>query len=80
MKLAEIKPVFKKDPRNNKIYYRPVSIFFNISEIYERLLYKQVETYFESILSQYQFEFRNEFSVLTTLRPVIEKWRESIRW
>ena len=39
---------------NDKKDYRPVTILSNISEIYERLLYKKLETYSESILSQYQ--------------------------
>ena len=79
LKYADVKPIFKKDSLNDKKRnYRPVSILSNISKIYERLLYKELETYFESILSRYQCGFRNEFSVLTTLLPMIEKWRESI--
>ena len=38
LKLANIKPVFKKDSQNDKRNYRPVSILSNISKIYERLL------------------------------------------
>ena len=40
LKYADIKPVFKKDSRNDKRNYKPVSILSNISKIYERLLYK----------------------------------------
>ena len=47
-----MKPVFKKDSRNDNRNCRPVIILSSISKIYERLLYKQLETYFESILSQ----------------------------
>ena len=75
---ADVKPILKKDSRNDKRNYRPVSILSNISKIYERLFYKQLETYFESILSQYQCRFRKGFSVLTTLLPVIQKWTESL--
>ena len=78
LKFADIKPGFKKDSPNVKRNYRPVSILSNISKIYERHLYKQLENYFESILSQYQYGFRKEFNVLTTLLPMIEKWRESL--
>ena len=78
LKFVALKPVFKKDSRNDKRNYRPVSILPNISKIYERLLYNQLETYFESILSRYQCGFRKVFSVLTTLLPMIEKWRESL--
>ena len=76
LKYADVKPIFKKgsDKRN----YRPVSIFSNISKIYEILLYKQLETYFESILSRYLCGFRKGFSDLATPLPMIEKWRESL--
>ena len=63
LKYADVKPIFKKDSRNDKRNYRPVSILSNISKIYEQLLYKQLETYFESILSRYQCEFIKGFGV-----------------
>ena len=50
LKYADIKPIFKKDSLNDKRDYRLVSILSNISQIHEQLLYKQLETYFESIL------------------------------
>ena len=43
-----------------------------------KTLSKQLETCFESILSRYQCGFRRGFSVLTTVLPMIEKWRESL--
>ena len=58
----------------NKRNYRPASILSNISKIYERHL----ETYFKSILPRYQCGFRKVFSILTTLFPMIEKWRQSL--
>ena len=51
LQYTDVKPVFKNVSRNDKRNYRQVSILSNISKIYERLLYKQLETYFESILS-----------------------------
>ena len=78
LKCVDVKPLFKKYCQNDKINYRPVSILSNISKIYERILYKQLETYFESILYQYQSGFKKRCSVLTTFLPMIEKWRESL--
>ena len=78
LKYADVKPIFKKGSRNGKRNYRPVIILSNISKIYELHLYKQLETCFESILSRYQCGFRKVFSVLTTLLPMIENWRESL--
>ena len=42
LKQADIKPVYKKDSRNEKENYRPVSILPNLSKIYERCLYTQM--------------------------------------
>ena len=53
LKCADVRPVFKEGSRNDKRNYSPVSILSNISKIYERLLYKQLGTYLESVLSRY---------------------------
>ena len=50
----------------------------NISKIYERLLYNQLQTQYESVLSPYQCGFRKDLSILATFLSVIEKWRESL--
>ena len=35
LKLADVKPVFKKNMRNSKTNYRPVSILSNVSKLYD---------------------------------------------
>ena len=37
---ADIKPVYKKESRNEKKNYRPVSILPNLSKILERCMYE----------------------------------------
>ena len=78
LKYVDVKPVFKKGSLNDKRNCRALSILSNISKIYERLLCKQLETYFEYLLSWCQCEFRKGFSVLTTLFSIIEKSNESL--
>ena len=53
MKLADITPVFKKKDSYFKKNYRPVSILSIISEIFERLIQKQIVGYMENFLSHY---------------------------
>ena len=53
MKLADITPVFKKKDSYFKKNYRPVSILSIISEIFERLIQKQIVGYMENFLSPY---------------------------
>ena len=51
LKLAEIKPTYKKDERTCKENYRPVSLLPAISKVYEKVLYGQLNIYFDKILS-----------------------------
>ena len=48
-----ITPVHKKGEKTFKDNYRPASILSNISKVYERLMFKQISEYFESILSKF---------------------------
>ena len=78
LKYADVKPVFKKDSRTDKKNYRPISILPNVSKIYERCINKQLEEYFQALLSKYQCGFRKGYSVINALLPMIEKWRKSL--
>ena len=75
MKNAIITPVHKKGAKSLKDNYRPVSILSNLSEIYERLLFKQVSEYFEPILSKFQCGFRKGYSAQHCLLAMLEKWK-----
>ena len=54
---ADVIPAFKKKSKTSKDNYRPISILPNISKIYERCLYNQMQTYFDNIVSKYQCGF-----------------------
>ena len=53
---------FKKKLNTSKDNCGPISILLNISKIYDRCLYNQMETYFDDILSKYQCGFCKEFN------------------
>ena len=53
LKLGNITPVYKEGPKNSKENYRPVSIWPDISKIYERCLFKPISNYFENIFSKF---------------------------
>ena len=78
LKLANITPVHKKESKNSKNNYRPVSILSNISKIYERFMFKQMSAYFENFFSKYQCGFRKGFSTQHCLVSMLEKWRSAI--
>ena len=78
LKLADVIPVFKKGDKTLKSNYRPVSILPKISKVYERCLFKQMNLFFENILSKYQCGFRKGASVQHCLLLMIEKWKKSM--
>ena len=53
LKVADVTPAFKKKSKTSKDNYRPISILSNITKIYERCLYNQMQTYFDNVLSNY---------------------------
>ena len=78
LKNAEVKPVFKKKSRTEVENYRPVSILPTISKIYERLIHKQLSTFFDPILSKFQCGFRKGHSTEHCLLVMIEKWKQCL--
>ena len=63
--------------RRKIIIDQPVSILSNISKIYERLPFKQIE-YFEPILSKFQCGFRKGYSAQHCLLAMLEKWKSAV--
>ena len=57
LKLADVTPVYKNKSKNSNDNYRPVCILFNISKIYERCLYDQIQVFIDSILSKFSAGF-----------------------
>ena len=62
LKDADIKPVYKKESRNEKENYSSVIVLPYISKIFKSSIHDQLKDYFDQALSKYQCEFRNGFS------------------
>ena len=73
LKQADIKPIYKKESRNEKENYRPVSILPNLSKIFERCIYDQLKDHLDKLLSKYQCGFRKGFSTQHCLLAMIKK-------
>ena len=78
LKSADVTPAYKKNSKNSKDNYRPVSILSNISKVYERCIYEQLQSYFEIFLSPYQCGFRKGFNAQHCLIALIEAWKKSV--
>ena len=70
LKIAVIKPIFKKGEVHSLSNYRPISILPFISKILEKIIYNQLYSYISSnnILSDRQFGFRSGHS---TYMPIM---------
>ena len=78
MKLADVKPVFKKDNRHLKNNYRPVSILSSMSKIFERLMRTQINTFMEDKLSIFLCGYRKGMGAQNCLLYLITKWKSSL--
>ena len=63
---------------DRKKNYRLVSILPSILKIYEKVLYNQLYTFFDSILSILQCGFRKAFSTQHCIIVMLEKWKKSV--
>ena len=78
LKNANITPVFRKGYRGSKENYRPVSILPVISEIFGKLLWKQITIFTDPLLPKYQCGFRKGFSAQHCLPAMLEKWKNAV--
>ena len=78
LKHADIKPIYKKESRNEKEKYGPVTILPNLSEIFGRCMYDQLKDFFDKILSKYPCGFKKGFSTKHYLLAMIEQLRKSL--
>ena len=77
LKRAEVRPLYKKDGKCYKENYRPVSILSNLSKIYERYIYDQLQEYFDNFLSDNQCGFRKGFNTQHAILYMIEKMKKA---
>ena len=78
LKQANITPVFKKRGIYLKDNYRPVSILPNVSKIFERCMFRQINEYMNVFLSRHQCGFRKGYSTQQCLLTMLEKWRSAV--
>ena len=63
---------------NSNIFTKFLIMLLKQVLIYARCLNKQLEEYFQALLSKYQCGFRKIYKVINALLPMIKKWRKSL--
>ena len=51
LKVAKVSPVFKKNDDLDKGSYGPDSVLFNVSKVFERIMYSQIDAFMQDKLS-----------------------------
>ena len=75
---ANIMHIFKKNDRATAENYRPVTIFLNLSKVYERCIYIQIYEYLNKIFSKFQCVFHQCYSAQYCLLVMVEKCRQCL--
>ena len=75
MKIAKIRPVFKKLNNTSKDNYRPISTLSNFTKRFESILFTQLNGYMQNKFSKYLMGFRKNHNTQNFLLRMIESWK-----
>ena len=78
LKKAEVTPVYKKGDMNDKQNYRPVSTLSNLSKLFEKLIYSQINTYMGDKFSKHLTGFRKNHNTQHAFLNMIESWKSNL--
>lgn len=75
LKIAEIKPVYKKGPTSDISNYRPIALLSNISKVFEKVICTRLVNFLETnqILADCQNGFRKNKSTIRAVYQAISK-------
>ncbi len=75
LKLAKVKPIYKKGIKSSLNNYRPISLLPTVSKVFERVIYTQIYQYFNNnaLLSEQQYGFREKHSTELATIKLIDK-------
>ena len=68
----------KKEDSPNKENYRPVIILPHLSKVFQRILYKQMNSFMKNKFSSYLCELRKNHNAQYSLLKMIENWKKQL--
>ena len=78
LKHSEVISVYKKLDSLKKENYRPVGLLPHVSEVLERIIYQQINTYIKGKLSKCLTDFRKSHGTQYLLVTILEKWKKAV--
>ena len=76
LNFADVTPVYKKNSKSSKENYPPISILSNVSIVYDRCLYDQMQNYFQF---SYHFSIQEMYVFSSVLKTPCLKKKLSIK-
>ncbi len=77
-KLADVAPLFKKNVRQYKGNFRPLSLLSAISKVFGRLMLSQMNNFMKSKLSIFLCAFTKGMNAQNCLLFMVETWRKAL--
>ena len=71
LKLADVTPLYKKSDPEDKTNYRPISVLPSLSKVYEKILYKQLNSFFETKISPHLCGFHQKYTTQHALSNLL---------
>ena len=78
LKLGYVSPILKKNDNLDKGNYRLVSVLFNLSKVFERIMCSQIDAFMQDKLSNLLTGFRKNHSTQHCLRKMLESWKNML--
>ena len=78
LKLAYVSPILKKNDNLDKGNYRLVSVLFNLSKVFERIMCSQIDAFMQDKLSNLLTGFRKNHSTQHCLWKMLESWKNML--
>ena len=76
--MADVSPIFQKEDSFKKENYRPISILPHLSKVFERILYKQIDTFMTTKCYPYLCGFRKNDNAQYLLLKMKETWKKHL--
>ena len=76
LKLAEVSPVFKKRDDLDKENHRSASVLSHVQNVFDRIIYQQIEDFMKDKLSNLLTGLRTNHSTQHCLMGMLERWKK----
>ena len=77
-KIANVRPIYKKDKREEIKNYRPISVLSSFSKTYDKFIEDSVTPFVDKFLSEFITAHRKACSTNHVLLRLIEQWKSAL--